>query len=89
MMQTLRLKNGKEYQVNWCGVSSLDGILRAEITDSTFCDVAQDFCDKDAISAIDYIVNDVSSVMFNGYTDITGITAGFNGIIVALKKEAA
>lgn len=86
---TIKLKNGKEYPVNWCGVSSLDGILRAEITDSTFCDVAQDFCDKDAISTIDYIVNGASAVKFQGYTDITGITAGFNGIIVALKKEAA
>ena len=89
MMQIIRLKTGKEYFVNWCGVSSLDGILRAEIFDSTFCDVAQDFCNKEAVREIEYIANENTVATFFDYTEITGITSSFSGIVVALKKDTA
>ena len=82
----LRTSLGKEYNVNWCAVSSIDGCLRFEITDITFIDAFNVFGNSDETFLITLYIDDVNFREYSGYTKLIGVNGNEN-ITVSLIKE--
>lgn len=80
---------GKEYQVVWCGISSLDSALRFELQYKNITAAVNVFSDPNETSEIKYIVDEMSQPQFyEGYTNFVSINkASGNTLIIALKQS--
>ncbi len=89
-MYIIRLANGAEYPVRWCGVSC--GILVAELTDGamTMTGAAEVFSDAEATGTIKYKYGEMSDV-YEGYTQLILIQDQRwqgGGIMIQLRRDA-
>lgn len=77
----------KEFKVNWCGLSTIDGMLWLEIPNSSFLEIAKTFGDAEETDVLIYEQTDKDSVVFENYTTLYNMYTNFSGIVLALKKE--
>lgn len=78
---------GKEYQISWMGVATVDGALRFEVTGSNLPDVFQTFSNRNETTILtqDW---DGMTTHYVGYTRFKTIDIQpTQNIIVALDKE--
>lgn len=90
-MYTIKLNNGAEYAIKWCGVSS--GILISELMNSTMTmvEVATAFSDAEATGKITYQYGEMTDV-YEGYTQLILVQDQrwqSGGIMIQLRRENA
>lgn len=90
-MYMIRLDNGAEYPVRWCGMSS--GILTAELMDDTMTmvEAAAAFSDAEATGKITYQYGEMADD-FEGYTQLILIQDQRwqgGGIMIQLRRDAS
>ena len=90
-MYTIKLANGAEYPVKWCGMSS--GILIAELMNNTMTmvEVATAFSDAEATATITYQYGEMTDV-YEGYTQLILVQDQRwqgGGIMIQLRRENA
>ena len=79
-------KSGKEYEINWAGIATVDGALRFEIVNSTLLEVFNCFSNAEETEQLDRVWGD-STTRYEGFTTFKTIDIQPNGsIIVALSK---
>lgn len=88
-MQKLITATGKEYQVEWCGPSTIDFALRFEVVESTMADILSTFTRPEECAELTHVFDEHETV-FRGYTTFKGVDMKPGGsIVVALMEETA
>ena len=79
-------KTGKEYEINWAGIATVDGALRFEIINGTLADIFSCFSNPAETAELSRVWGD-STAVYEGFTAFKTIDIQANGsIIVALSK---
>ena len=79
-------KTGKEYEINWAGIATVDGALRFEIVNGTLSDIFSCFSSPEETAELSRVWGD-STTVYEGFTAFKTIDIQANGnIIVALSK---
>lgn len=76
----------KEYSVIWDGVSSLDGLLRFQITGSTMPELLSTFTNAEETAKLDVADSYETIRSYSGYTDFYGIVKNGNGFVITMGK---
>lgn len=87
-MLTLRTATGKTFQIDWIGVSTLDGSLRFEVVgDVNMFELISVFIQPEETATLTRVF-DEDEKTFSGFTDFKGVDKkyGDGGIVVALVK---
>lgn len=85
--KVIRTASGKEFREAWDGVSTIDGVLRISLVDSTLDELHNVFRDPTETATLTRIWDGEESV-YAGYTDYMGVTKNMSGeLIVALGPE--
>lgn len=86
-MQKIITATGLEFNIVWCGLSTIDHVLRFEIKGSTMQPVLETFTDSQETATLTHIF-DEHETAYIGYTVFTGVDMRPNGhIIVSLMEE--
>ena len=86
-MKTLRLANGKEFDILWDGVATLDGALRFAVVNATPAEIFAAFSDPDACATLTRVWDGIESV-YTGYTQFRGFDRKVDGeIVVTMEAE--
>lgn len=86
-MQKIITATGREITVLWCGLSSIDAVLRFAVTGQTMADVLTIFTDPKETAVLTHVFDEHRTV-FNGYTKFKGVDMKPDGsIVVALMEE--
>ena len=79
-------KTGKEYEINWAGIATVDGALRFEIVNGALSDIFSCFSNPEETAKLSRVWGD-STTVYEGFTAFKTIDIQANGsIIVALSK---
>lgn len=88
-MQKIITATGKEFQVSWCGPSTIDFALRFEVVENTMADVLTTFINPEETATLTHVFDEHETV-FTGYTQFKGVDLKPGGsIVVALMEETA
>ena len=79
----------KEVEVNWCGVSTIDGMLWMEIPNSDILTIASTFGNVEETAELIYKQTEKDSITFENYTNLYNMYTNFSGIVIALKRETS
>lgn len=88
-MNAIRLNDGTEYPVVWCGAA--DGVLCAELkTPMTVSFAAGIFGDSARTSGVTYLIGGTAAGSFAGYTTLLGVQRDrWNGRVTVQLEKAA
>lgn len=88
-MQKVITETGKEFNVNWCGPSTIDFALRFEIVESTMAEILGTFTNPEETRFLTHVF-DEHETEFRGYKTFKGVDLKPGGsIVVALMGETA
>lgn len=82
-MQKIKTATNKEYNILWCGVSSIDGVLRFEVKDLNMLETLAVFTNPEETIELTHIFDNQPRV-YHGYTTFKGVDLTNTGIIVSL-----
>lgn len=83
----LILTNGKEFDILWDGVSTIDGTLRFAVVNATMAEIFTAFSDPQACSTLTRVWDGIESV-YTGYTVFRGVDLKPDGeIVVSMNPE--
>ena len=86
MGQIIRTATGEEFQVDWCGVASMDGVLRFYIQNGNIVDLTTVFSNANNFPVTHLHDGEVVKV-YEGYTKFFGAFLDFvGGVTVQLAK---
>ena len=69
-MQTIKMAAGVEHSVDWCGVSTLDGVLYFDFNDErSAAEIVFEFSNADNMAEITY-TDGVSTLVYIGFTKL-------------------
>lgn len=86
-MQKIITATGKEFQVSWCGPSTIDFALRFEVVERTMAEVLTTFINPEETATLTHVFDEHETV-FTGYTQFKGVDLKPGGsIVVALMEE--
>lgn len=86
-MQKIITATGKEFQVNWCGQSTIDFALRFEVVESTMAEILATFINSEETAELTHVFDEHETI-FRGYTKFRGVDMKPGGsIVVALMEE--
>lgn len=86
-MQTITTATGKAFRVNWCGVSTIDSVIRFGVKGESMIDVLQVFMDAAETETLVHTFDEHSSE-YDGYIVFRGVDLKPNGeIVVSLSQE--
>lgn len=86
-MQKIITETGREFIVAWCGLSTIDFVLRFEVKGETMQGILATFTSKEETGTITHVFDEHETV-YTGYTVFTGVDMRPNGhIIVSLMEE--
>ena len=75
-MMTIKTSKGKEYAADWCGVSSIDGVLVAMLHEKRpLHEIAEEF------EGCEWIVQDDIDKKHVGYTHVTSVLELSEGMV--------
>lgn len=86
-MQTITTATQRVFQVSWCGLSTIDYVLRFGVRGESMTDVLQAFMNPDETETILHTFDERTNE-YNGYTVFRGVDLKPNGeIVVSLSQE--
>ena len=86
-MQTITTVTNKVFQVGWCGLSTIDYVLRFGVRKSSMADVLRVFVDPNETKILVHTF-DERTEEYTGYIVFTGVDMKPNGeIVVSLSQE--
>jgi len=86
-MQKIITATGKEFEIDWCGPSTIDFALRFEVVKSTMADILEMFTRPEECAELTHVFDEHETV-FRGYTKFRGVDLKPSGsIVVALMEE--
>lgn len=85
-MQKIITATGKEYQVEWCGVSTIDFALRFAVVNAEMTDVLTTFTNANESRQIIHYFNEKETV-YNNYSKFRGVDEKPDGSIVVSLTE--
>lgn len=85
-MQKIITKTGKEFEVAWAGVATIDGVLRFSVLNSDMTTVFASFSDPKETEVLTHMFGDTPKE-YVGYTTLRGVTLNYQDeMIVALSR---
>jgi len=88
-MQKIITATGREFNIVWCGLSTIDLVLRFEVKGETMQDILVTFTNQEEIATLKHVFDEHETV-YTGYTIFTGVDMKPNGhIVVSLMEERA
>lgn len=86
-MQTITTATGKTYQVGWCGLSTIDYVLRFGVRGESMVDVLQVFMNAEETETLVHTFDERTNE-YDGYITFRGVDLKPNGeIVVSLSQE--
>lgn len=85
-MQKITTATGREFNIVWCGLSTIDFVLRFEIKGETMQDILATFTNQEEIATLTHVFDELKTV-YTGYTIFTGVDMKPNGHIVVSLME--
>lgn len=86
-MQKIITATGKEFQVSWCGPSTIDLALRFGVPNGNMTELLQIFTNSEETVTLIHQF-DENEAVFTGYTIFKGVDLKVDGeIVVALNHE--
>lgn len=86
-MQKIITATGREFNIVWCGLSTIDLVLRFEVKGETMQDILATFTNQEEIVTLTHVFDELETV-YTGYTVFTGVDMKPNGhIVVSLMEE--
>ena len=80
-MQTITTSTGAKHVVNWCGVSTLDGMLYFDMIDSRApAEIVSEFSDANALARITYS-DGVGRLLYVGFNRTALFSRGGDGCV--------
>lgn len=87
-MQKIKTATGKEYEVLWCGPSTIDMALRFEVVNVDMNTVIATFTNAKETGRLTHLFDERETV-FNNYTQFKGVDLKPDGsIVVALMEKS-
>lgn len=87
MGQVIRTATGISYPIEWCGVASMDGILRFYVKDGNLVELTSIFSEEQNFPLTHLFDGEVVQT-YDGYTRFFGVNLDFvGGATVAIAKE--
>lgn len=78
---------GKQYNVKWCAIASIDGVLRFCITGESVADLISVFMNPEETSSIHYHFDTIGKE-YERFTVFKGIELQLDGdVVISLMKE--
>lgn len=88
-MQKIVTAKNKEFPVKWCGLSTIDLVLRFEIANRTMQEVLTTFTDSAETATLTHFFDEKENI-FTGYTKFKGVDLNPSGsVVVSLMEEYA
>lgn len=85
-MQTITTATGRVFQVGWCGLSTIDYILRFGVKGESMVDVLQVFMDATETESLVHTFDERTN-KYDDYTTFRGVDLKPNGeIVVSLSQ---
>ena len=78
MGQKIRTATGIEYPVNWCGIASIDGILRFYVPNGNLVELTTVFADAENLP-VTHVFDDEVVQDYTDYTVCFGVTMDYLG----------
>lgn len=85
-MQKIITSNGKEFQIEWCGPSTIDFALRFEIVNSSMQEILSTFTNPSETLTLTHEFDEQRTV-FRGYTQFKGVDLKPSGSVVVAMME--
>lgn len=87
-MRKVKLNNGKTFAVDRCGAAG--GLLVINVTTGNIPSLASVFSDPEKTCRIEHYFEgtETDHVIFDGYTNLVGISLSDTGITVMLRRDA-
>lgn len=86
-MQTITTATGKVFQVGWCGLSTIDYVLRFGVKGESMIDVLQVFMSPSETETLLHTFDERTNE-YDGYIVFRGVDLKPNGeIVVSLSQE--
>lgn len=87
MEKKIKTATGKEFEILWDGVASIDGALRFAVINAPMAEIFETFSDPAECTTLTRIWDGVESV-YTGYTRFRGVDRKIDGeIVVAIDPE--
>ncbi len=85
-MQKIITATGKEYQVEWCGVSTIDFVLRFEVVNSPMTNILTTFMNPIETAKLTHVF-DENRAVYTGFTKFKGVDLKPNDAVVVSLME--
>lgn len=85
-MQKIITETGREFEIVWCGLSTIDLVLRFEVKGEIMQDVLATFTNPQETATIKHVFDELETV-YTGYTIFTGVDMKPNGHIIVSLME--
>ena len=85
-MQTITTATGKVFQIGWCGLSTIDYVLRFGVRGESMANVLKVFTDSAETETLSHTFDEHTS-KYDGFTTFTGVDMKPNGEIVVSLSE--
>lgn len=86
MGQKVKTATNIEYKVDWCGVASIDGILRFYVPNGDIVELTTVFSNQENLP-VTYMFDEEVVDVYTDYTRFFGATLDFNnGVTVSLAR---
>lgn len=86
-MQRIITATGKDFDIEWCGPSTIDGALRFEIVNRTMGEIVTVFMNPSETVSLTHVFDDKQTV-FRNYTQFKGVDLKPGGSVVVALTEA-
>lgn len=87
-MQKIITATGKEFEVEWCGPSTIDLALRFAVVNGDMLEIMATFVNPVETVALTHVFDERETI-FNNYTKFKGVDLKPNGNIVVSLMEGA
>ena len=87
-MQKIITAKDKEIPIRWCGLSTIDFVLRFEVTNAmTMSEVIATFMNAEETATLTHVFDEHETI-YTGYTQFKGVDMKLGGsIVVSLMEE--
>ena len=85
-MQKIITETGKEFNVNWCGQSTIDFALRFEVVNSPMTNILTTFMNPVETARLTHIF-DENTALYTGFTKFKGVDLKPNDAVVVSLME--
>lgn len=85
-MQTITTATGKVFQIGWCGLSTIDYVLRFGVRGESMASVLKVFTDSTETETLSHKFDEHMS-KYDGFTTFIGVDLKPNGEIVVSLSE--